>query len=92
MKKVDLVEIVAKELNESKSTVTAIIDKTFEVIGDTMANNDAVDIYGFAKFEPVLQNARQSRNPKTGEIKETPSKLVPKCRFRTAVKNKLIEA
>lgn len=90
MKKADLIEKIAKDLNESKSNIAAIVDEVFETITDTMANNEVVDIYGFAKFEPVLQSERQSRNPNTGEVKVTPAKLVPKCRFKSAVKNKLI--
>lgn len=90
MKKADLIEKIAKDLNESKSNVAVIVDEVFETITETIANNEVVDIYGFAKFEPVLQSERQSRNPKTGEVKVTPAKLVPKCRFKSAVKNKLI--
>lgn len=90
MKKADLIEKIAQDLNTNKSSVAAIVDSTFETITNTMAANEVVDIYGFAKFEPVFQNEKQSRNPKTGEMKTTPAKLVPKCRFKSAVKTKLI--
>ena len=89
MKKQDLVEIVASKTGESNKVVSTIIDTMIDVIGDQLKNNEPVDIYGFAKFESVQQNARLVRNPKTGEIKENPAKLVPKCRFKSAIKNRL---
>ncbi len=90
MKKLDLIRKVAENVNESESNISVIVDEIFETITNTMANNEVVDICGFAKFEPVLQGERQSRNSKTGEVKIIPAKLVPKCRFKLFVKNKLL--
>ena len=89
MKKQDLIEIVGSKTGESNQVVTNIINTMIEVISDQLKANEPVDIHGFAKFESVQQNARLVRNPKTGEIKENPAKLVPKCRFKSAIKNAL---
>ena len=89
MKKQELVELIASKTGENNKTVSTIIDSFIETIGDQLKNNEPVDIYGFAKFESVMQSARIVKNPRTGETKENPAKLVPKCRFKSAIKNKL---
>lgn len=89
MKKHELIEVLASKTGESKAVIGIILESFVDTIGETLKKNESVDITGFAKFEAVEQAARIVRNPKTGETKENPAKLVPKCRFKTAVKNKL---
>lgn len=89
MKKSELIEIVSSKLGENKVNVAAVIDSTLDAIKEALIAGDVVDIYGFAKFESVTQPARLVRNPKTGETKENPSKKVPKCRFKSAIKESL---
>lgn len=89
MKKTDLIETIASKLGENKATVAAVIDSFIDTVVCTIKSKEDIDIHGFAKFEAVEQAAKIVRNPKTGETKENPAKLVPKCRFKPAVKNKL---
>lgn len=89
MKKTELINAIATKCGESNKVVDSVVTSFIEVIKESMANNEPVDIYGFAKFESVVQPERTVRNPKTGETKISPAKKAPKCRFKPLVKNEL---
>lgn len=91
MKKQELLETIASKTGESKKSINNILNCLTETIVEACKNGDNVDIYGFAKFEAVKQSERTFRNPKTGESKITPAKMVPKCRFKNNVKRQLAE-
>ena len=89
MKKPELINAIAAKCGESNKIVENVVTSFIDVIKESMMNDEAIDIYGFAKFESVVQPERTVRNPKTGETKISPAKKVPKCRFKPLVKNEL---
>lgn len=89
MKKQELIETIAIKTGESKQSINNVLDGLITVIVDSCKKGEAVDIYGFAKFEAVEQAERKFRNPRTGESKITPAKIVPKCRFKNNIKRQL---
>lgn len=91
MKKDELIKMVSSRVDKPISEVKEIADEILSAITDTMVKHEPIEIYGFAKFEVVEQSERTVKNPKTGETKINPAKMVPKCRFRPAFKNLIAE-
>ena len=67
MKKVELVEAVAKETGLTKADATRAIDATFEAITGALKKGDKVPLVGFGTFAVSKRAARDGRNPQTGE-------------------------
>jgi len=78
MTRVDLVEIVLKEmegLNRRQSEV--IVNGIFDSIRDALSSGEKVELRGFGSFKVRQRRSRDGRNPKTGEPVKVPPKTVP---------------
>ena len=67
MKKVELVEAVAEQTGLTKADATRAIDATFASITEALAKGDKVPLVGFGTFAVSKREAREGRNPRTGE-------------------------
>lgn len=67
MKKVELVEAVAEEAGLTKSDATKAIDAMLNTITKALANGDKIPLVGFGTFAVSRREAREGRNPRTGE-------------------------
>lgn len=89
LKKIDLVERYAKDMECSKKDATVVVEKVIELIKTGVIEDGGVDIYGFMKLEKVHKEAGTARSPKTGETVKVPAKDVPKCKFSAAFKREV---
>ena len=80
MNKRQLVNKVAKKLGITHIASQKYMNALQEVIGDTLLQNEDIQLTGFGTFFPWEQTERPARNPKTG----TPCVIIP----RTSVKFK----
>jgi DNA-binding protein HU-beta len=87
MKKQDLANMVNEMIGGTKTQSEAVIKALFDTIADEMAKGGTVDIAGFGKFEGVMRNAREARNPRTGEKVMVPAQRVPKFKAGKALKD-----
>lgn len=67
MKKVELVEAVAEEAGLTKSDATKAIDAMLNTITKALADGDKIPLVGFGTFAVSRREAREGRNPRTGE-------------------------
>ena len=67
MKKVELVEAVAKETGLTKADSARAVDATFAAITEALKKGDKVPLVGFGTFAVSKRKAREGRNPRTGE-------------------------
>jgi len=67
MKKVELVEAVAKATGLTKAEATRAVDATFKTITGALVKGDKVPLVGFGTFGVSKRAAREGRNPRTGE-------------------------
>ena len=78
MNKTQLIGAVAeasKEAGVRKNDVEAIIENLINIIQDTVAKGEKVQIAGFGSFERRERGERMIKNPRTGEeMKAAPSK------------------
>ena len=52
-------------------------DSMIDIINETVAKNEAVNITGFGKFEPRARKESERINPQTGKRINVPTKVVP---------------
>lgn len=57
--------------------VERIVNTIFEEIIEAMARGDRVELRGFGAFSVKKRDARQGRNPRTGEAVDVEEKYVP---------------
>lgn len=87
MKKQDLANIVLDIVGGTKTQSEQVIKALFDGMAGEMAKGGTVDIAGFGKFEGAMRNARDARNPRTGEIVKVPAQRVPKFKAGKALKD-----
>ncbi|MDE2383998.1 MAG: integration host factor subunit beta [Alphaproteobacteria bacterium] len=57
--------------------VERIVNRVFDEIINTMKEGNRVELRGFGAFSVKERNARQGRNPRTGEAVDVTEKRVP---------------
>jgi integration host factor subunit beta len=57
--------------------VEQVVDIFFDEIAERLADGGRVELRGFGAFSTREREARQGRNPRTGETVEVPAKRVP---------------
>ena len=86
MNKNDLVAQVAEKAQVSKKDAAAVVDATFNVMANALANGEKVQFVGFGTFEVRERAARTVRNPRTGETLEVPASRIPAFKPGLALK------
>jgi integration host factor beta subunit len=78
MTKSELVEIIS----EANSILTRkeselVVNIVFDSIADALKSGEKVEIRGFGSFTIREREAREARNPKSGELVTIPAKRTP---------------
>ena len=77
MNKAELVDAIAQKTNVSKKETDAFVTAMLEEIMVAVAGGSKVTFVGFGSFDPRERQAREGRNPKTGETMTIPATRVP---------------
>ncbi len=78
MTKSQLIETVATRLQSvSKKDIEVIVDTIFSCMTDSLTRDERIEIRGFGSFVSKGREAREGRNPKTGEKVQVPRKRTP---------------
>lgn len=76
MNKTELISAVAEKTGLSKKDSEAAVSAAIDVITESLAQGEKVQLVGFGSFEVKTRAARVGRNPRTlAEIKIPASKL-----------------
>ncbi len=67
MSKQQLVEMIAEKAGLTKADASRALDATMESIQETLKNGEKVSLVGFGTFATSKREAREGRNPRTGE-------------------------
>lgn len=67
MNKVELINAVANKTGLKKKEAEAAVSAVFEAITEALTSEDKVQVVGFGTFKVKAKEAREGRNPKTGE-------------------------
>ena len=77
MTKAELAARVADKVHLTNRQSEAVINIVLRCIAEALREGDKVELRGFGSFRTRSRNARQGRNPRTGEAVQVPSKRVP---------------
>ena len=72
--------------------IERIVNTVFDEITNALARNSRVELRGFGAFSVKKREARQGRNPKTGEPIQIPARRVVKFRVAKAAKDAILGA
>ncbi len=73
MNKLELTEIVASNLKETKTDATKLVDAVINAIANGLKKGEKIVITGFGTFEVKSRPAREGKHPKTGETIKIPA-------------------
>ena len=89
MNKSELVEAIAQKINVSKQEADAIVTAMLEEIMVAVAGGSKVTFVGVGSFEPRERQAREGRNPRTGETMTISATRVPAFSAGKSFKDKV---
>lgn len=77
MNKGGLVDAIANKAEVTKKEADAVLTAAIDSIMEAVSKGEKVTLVGFGSFEPRERQAREGRNPKTGETMQIPATKVP---------------
>ncbi len=78
MTKRDLMEILAERCkNLSQKEAEMVVNTVFNSMTEALARGERIEIRGFGSFQVKHRNAREGRNPRSGEKVTVAAKKVP---------------
>ena len=87
MNKAELVSAVAEKADMSKKDSEKAVKAVFEVIEESLAQSEKVQLVGFGTFEVKDRAERTGRNPQTKETILIPAAKVPGFKAGKALKD-----
>jgi len=70
-------QVTQRSQNLSRRQTEVVIDSIFGEMIRALCRGEKVEIRGFGSFKVKNRNAKQGRNPKSGEAVDIPAKRVP---------------
>lgn len=89
MNQSELILTVAQVSGESKKTVEHILKTTADVMTSALSEGREVVLPGIGKMHTVHSDARQGRNPATGEAITIPARVTAKIKVSSVLKDAL---
>lgn len=89
MNKTELIAAVAAEAEVSKKEAAAVIDATIAAVTKALQKGEKVQLIGFGTFETRAREARQGKNPRTGEAIKIAACKVPAFKAGAALKEEV---
>jgi len=87
MNKSEFVDAVAAKANLSKSDAADAVEAVLDSISGALKSGDQVTLVGFGTFLVRKREARQGRNPRTGEPMQIAASNVPAFKAGKALKD-----
>ena len=77
MKKIDLIDVISKEISITRSEAKQSVEIILEEISLAIISGKGVEVRGFGGFQKRHRKGRMGINPKTGQKTEVAEKFVP---------------
>jgi len=87
MNKAELINAVAEKAGLSKKDSEAAVTAAIDVITESLAQGEKVQLVGFGSFEVKSRAARIGRNPRTKEEIKIPASKLPVFKAGKALKD-----
>lgn len=90
MTKSELLQALAEKLGKTKKEVTEMLEAVAEMAYAETKKNGEFTLPGLGKLVKKRRDARQGRNPATGETIQIPAKTVVKFRLAKQAKDAIL--
>ena len=87
MNKDDMIKKIAEQTSLSKDNAKKALEAVFQVITESLKNEEPVAISGFGNFKVTKREATKGRNPRTGDPIDIAAKTVPSFTAGKALKD-----
>lgn len=87
MNKSDLIAAIAAKTGETKKDAEATVNAFIDVVTESLAKGEKVQLVGFGSFEVRRRAARKGRNPQTKEEIKIPASKAPVFKAGKALKD-----
>lgn len=87
MNKTELIAAVAEKAEISKKDAEKVLKAFTDVVADELVKGERVQLVGFGTFEVSERDAREGRNPRTGETMTIAASKTPKFKAGKALKD-----
>ena len=87
MNKSELIAAIATKTGETKKDAEATLNAFVNVVSETLAKGDKVQLVGFGSFVVRKRAARKGRNPQTKEEIKIPASKAPVFKAGKALKD-----
>lgn len=91
MNKGELVDAITEKASVTKKQADAVLSATIEAIMEAVSEGEKVTLVGFGTFEGRSRQAREGRNPSTGQPINIPATTVPAFSAGKLFKEKVAE-
>ncbi len=91
MNKTELIAAIAEKTNLTKKDSELALAAALEAITEALVEGDKVQLIGFGSFEIKNREAREARNPRTGETIKVPASKAPVFKAGKALKDKVAQ-
>jgi len=91
MTKSELIETFATKMFMPMQQADRIIDEIFDSMANALISGDRIEVRGFGSFENREYDARDGRNPKTGEVVTVKPKKSPFFKVGKELKERILE-
>ena len=89
MNKGELIASVANKAELKNTEATKAVEAVLETLTETLSKGDDVRLVGFGTFSVTKREAREGRNPRTGETLKIPATKVAKFKPGKELKDSL---
>ena len=89
MNKTELVAEIADKSELSKKDAEKALKAFTDVVTEELKAGNKIQLVGFGTFEVAKREAREGRNPQTGEPMPIPASLSPKFKAGKALKDEI---
>lgn len=89
MTKAELVQFIAESANLTKADASRALDAMVEGVINGLKKEGKVTLVGFGTFSAKKREAREGRNPQTGETVQIAARVVPSFKAGNKLKESL---
>ena len=86
MNKTEMIKAIAERTELTKIDSAKVLEAFQDIVKETLAAGEKVQLVGFGTFETVERAGREGRNPRTGESMYIEKSISPKFKPSNALK------
>ncbi len=87
MNKAELITAIAAKAELSKKDAEVALKAFIDVVTDELKKGEKIQLVGFGTFESTKREAREGRNPQTGEPMPIAASIAPRFKAGKALKD-----